>query len=163
MKTCVFWLLAFLFPTCFLNCSFCCVIIVIVRPTAMFSCNLWHVSSRTVDVTEPQCVADVSVAQCEQSVTTMFLASRQMRLKTIECFLFFFLLTQFPVCVASVIESDRDSVRVGCGLVTMTPQSSFWEAHDSGQRPTVTVQLFAVVKHLNSGSRVKKKKKRCSG
>lgn len=110
-----------------------------------------------MDVTEPQCVAEVSVAQCEQSVTAVFLASRQMRLKTI-VFPFLFLFTQFPVCVASVIESDHDSVSVGCGLVTMTPQSSFWKAHDSGQRPTVTVQLFAVVKHLNSGSRVNKKK-----
>lgn len=87
----------------------------------------------------------------------MFFASRQMRFKTTECFLF---LTQFPVCVASVIESDHDSVSVGCGLVTMTLQSSFWKAHDSGQRPTVTVQLFAVVKHLNSGSRRLRQKKK---
>lgn len=79
--------------------------------------------------------------------------------KDYRVFPFGFFLTQFPVCVASVIESDRDSVSVGCGLVTMTPQSSFWKARDSGQRPTVTVQLFAVVKHLNSGSRVKEKKK----
>lgn len=71
------------------------------------------------------------------------------------------MLTHFPVSLASVIESNHDSVSVGCGLVTMTPQSSFWKDHDLGQRATVTVQLFAVVKHLHSSSRVKKK--RCSG
>lgn len=93
-------------------------------------------------------MAEVSVAHCKQSITTVFLVLDHMRLKTRECFV----LTHFPVSIASVIESDHDSISVGCGLITMTPQSSFWKDHDSGQGATVTVQLFAVVKHLHSSS-----------
>lgn len=111
-----------------------------------------HVSSRAANVTEPQSVAEVSVAQRKQSITLVFLAS--VPSKTWECFIS----THSPVRLASVIESHYESVSVGCDLVAMTPQSSFWKDDDSGHWASVAVQLFAVVKHLNSGTQKKKKK-----